>query len=162
MTAPLSLPKMHHVGIVVADLDRAFADFEARWGLQPAGSKEVTFTDAQVDGRTVTFTAHYGFFAVGETQIELIAPVSGDSVYTRFLAEHGEGLHHLAFIVGAISAHLDQAAAAGAPCALRTEAELPGLGRFVYADGAAHGALIELIEPISAHTDAQAGGLLTF
>ncbi|NLU74012.1 hypothetical protein HCC61_15205 [Streptomyces sp. HNM0575] len=140
------LPAMHHVGIVVEDVATAFEDFERRWGLRPAGSREVTFEEALVNGRETTFTAHYGFLAVGETQIELIAPVSGDSPYTEFLLAHGEGLHHLAFVVGSIDDQLGHVAATDKPCSIVTAGELPGLGRFVYADGAAHGTLIELIQ----------------
>jgi methylmalonyl-CoA/ethylmalonyl-CoA epimerase len=33
----------------------------------------------------------------GPLSIELIQPVTGESVYTEFLAKHGEGVHHLGF-----------------------------------------------------------------
>jgi hypothetical protein len=36
---------------------------------------------------------------VGGVQLELCQPVEGNSVYLDSLAEHGEGLHHLNFLV---------------------------------------------------------------
>ncbi len=35
---------------------------------------------------------------VGGVQLELVQPVSGDSIYADYLAKHGEGLHHVSFI----------------------------------------------------------------
>jgi hypothetical protein len=36
---------------------------------------------------------------VGGVQWELLQPLEGDSIYTEFLAQKGEGLHHVALIV---------------------------------------------------------------
>lgn len=36
---------------------------------------------------------------VGNVQLELVQPVDGDSIYADWIAEHGEGLHHLNFLV---------------------------------------------------------------
>lgn len=36
---------------------------------------------------------------VGAVQLELMEPVDGDSVHRDFLMQHGEGLHHLNFLV---------------------------------------------------------------
>src|ERR1044072_1269616 len=46
-------------------------------------------------GRSADFVAHISFSYAGDTQLELIAPVSGDSVYSEFLATAGPGLHHV-------------------------------------------------------------------
>jgi hypothetical protein len=50
-------------------------------------------------GKPSDFTAKVGYAMVGEMQIELIEPVSGASNYNDFIAKHGEGLHHLRFLV---------------------------------------------------------------
>jgi catechol 2,3-dioxygenase-like lactoylglutathione lyase family enzyme len=157
MSDGLRLPAIHHVGIVVADVTSALADFERNWGVPRAGSQEVPVADAMVSGKKTDFTAHYGFLAAGETQIELISPVSGDSPYATFLRERGEGLHHLAFVVASIDKQIEKLDQAGQPCAITTNAEVPGLLRFVYAAGAGHGALIELIEMASGRTGAGFG-----
>jgi catechol 2,3-dioxygenase-like lactoylglutathione lyase family enzyme len=46
-------------------------------------------------GKPADFTADISFSYAGETQLELIAPVQGDSVYTEFLHGAGPGIHHI-------------------------------------------------------------------
>jgi hypothetical protein len=46
-------------------------------------------------GRPADFVADISLSYAGETQLELIAPVSGDSIYTEFLDSPGPGLHHV-------------------------------------------------------------------
>ena len=40
-----------------------------------------------------------GFAKIGELQWELIEPLDNESIYSEFLQECGEGLHHIAFDV---------------------------------------------------------------
>ena len=46
-------------------------------------------------GRPANFVADISFSYAGDTQLELIAPVTGESVYTEFLDRAGPGLHHI-------------------------------------------------------------------
>lgn len=46
-------------------------------------------------GRPADFVAHISFSYAGDTQLELIAPVTGESVYTEFLDRSGQGSHHI-------------------------------------------------------------------
>ena len=46
-------------------------------------------------GRPADFVADISLSYAGDTQLELIAPVSGDSIYTEFLDRAGAGLHHI-------------------------------------------------------------------
>jgi catechol 2,3-dioxygenase-like lactoylglutathione lyase family enzyme len=46
-------------------------------------------------GAPADFTAHVSFSYAGDTQLELIQPVSGASMYTEFLERSGPGLHHV-------------------------------------------------------------------
>ncbi len=39
------------------------------------------------------------FIETGAVQIEFIEPLEGDNIYSEFLEEKGEGLHHLLFRV---------------------------------------------------------------
>lgn len=68
------------------------------------GDKRLARSLAEV----LDLTAHYGFLCAGQTQIELISPVSGDSPYATFLRERGQALHHLAFVVGSISKQIEK------------------------------------------------------
>ena len=46
-------------------------------------------------GRPADFVADISFSYAGDTQLELIAPVTGESIYTEFLDRAGPGLHHI-------------------------------------------------------------------
>jgi catechol 2,3-dioxygenase-like lactoylglutathione lyase family enzyme len=65
-------------------------------------------------GRPADFVAHISFSYAGDTQLELIAPVRGESVYTEFLDRAGPGLHHICVevddvdqAVSAVSVHTE-------------------------------------------------------
>jgi hypothetical protein len=47
-----------------------------------------------VRGEPADFVVHVSLGYVGDLQLELIQPVSGENIYTEFLAAHGPGLHH--------------------------------------------------------------------
>ena len=46
-------------------------------------------------GKPADFVADISLSYAGDTQLELIAPVRGESVYTEFLDRAGAGLHHV-------------------------------------------------------------------
>lgn len=46
-------------------------------------------------GEPADFTADISLSYAGDTQLEVIAPVTGDSIYTEFLNNAGAGLHHI-------------------------------------------------------------------
>ena len=46
-------------------------------------------------GAAADFVADISLSYAGEMQLELIAPVSGESIYTEFLDSAGPGLHHV-------------------------------------------------------------------
>jgi catechol 2,3-dioxygenase-like lactoylglutathione lyase family enzyme len=46
-------------------------------------------------GRPADFVADISLSYAGDTQLELIAPVAGESIYTEFLDRGGAGLHHI-------------------------------------------------------------------
>ena len=142
---PLALPPLYHIGIVVRDMDAASADFEARWGA--ATERIIELDCASVfRGAKTHLRARYGFIATGASEIELIQPVDDEpNPYNEFLADNGEGVHHLAYIVDSIGAYLDHVPD-HEELAVVSDAALPMGGRFVYVEGAAHGPLIELIE----------------
>jgi catechol 2,3-dioxygenase-like lactoylglutathione lyase family enzyme len=141
----LKLPPMLHVGIVVADMEKAAADYERLWGVETEGIVELEGTAATYRGEPITLSARYGFIRSGASEIEFIEPLSEPSPYSDFLrANGGDGIHHLAYLVDDIDPYLEHF---GAEAELLLDAAMPGDGgRFVYVDGVAHGATIELIQ----------------
>ncbi|OPX05080.1 VOC family protein [Mycobacterium sp. AT1] len=47
-------------------------------------------------GQPADFVAHVSLSYAGDTQLELIEPVRGESIYSEFLDGSGPGLHHVA------------------------------------------------------------------
>ncbi|WP_166905040.1 VOC family protein [Mycobacterium sp. DL440] len=91
-------------------------------------------------GRPADFVADISLSYAGDTQLELIAPVSGESIYTEFLERHGAGLHHICVEAAdpeAFEARLRDAEGAGTPVAC--QGEMPGGMRFAYLSAAGAG-----------------------
>ena len=90
-------------------------------------------------GEPADFVADISLSYAGDTQLELIAPVRGDSIYTEFLDRSGPGLHHVCQAVDD-SAGFDAAVAAaerdGAPVIM---AGSMGGMRFAYVSAEAAG-----------------------
>ncbi len=87
------------IGIVVRDLDASLRRYTDDYGIGPweiyqfnAGSAE----DLREDGRPVERSWRLAVTMVGHVMWELIEPLDDQSVYARFLAEKGEGVHHIA------------------------------------------------------------------
>ena len=78
---------LDHIGIAVKSLDAAKAIYEK---LGMPVSKQETVESEQM--RLV-------MVSVGETRLELLEPLSDDSVIGRFISKRGEGLHHVSLRV---------------------------------------------------------------
>lgn len=46
-------------------------------------------------GQPADFVASISLSYLGDMQLELIAPVRGENIYSEFLRDHGPGLHHI-------------------------------------------------------------------
>src|SRR5204863_3566274 len=78
--------RIHHVGVVVRQLADAYRFYRDVLGLPLL--KEATIPAQGVRA---------ALLAAGDTEIELLEPIDTTSGVARFLARHGEGLHHLCF-----------------------------------------------------------------
>lgn len=85
-----------HVAIAVEDLDTAVAEYERLYGAVPV-RREV------VAGQGV----EEAMIAVGGSHVQLLQPLSPDTAVGRFLAKHGEGMHHIALAVADIDAAIE-------------------------------------------------------
>jgi len=120
------------VGVVVTDLEDAIALYTSVFGMRVtlrAGNEQLGIAAA--------------FLEIGGAELELIAPTRGDSMVSKFLADRGPGLHHLAYAVGDIRKALADAKSQG----LELIDEEPRIGL--------HGVPIAFIHPKSV------GGVLT-
>lgn len=116
---------LHHVAIVVTDLDEALARYAT---LGFAGGERFVLPEQAVEVATIRS---------GSGWIELIRPTDPDGPIARYLAKRGEGVHHVAYAVPDLVATLNELAAAG----VRLIDTAPRLG--------AHGWRIAFVHPES-------------
>jgi methylmalonyl-CoA/ethylmalonyl-CoA epimerase len=130
------LKKIHHVGIVVRDLDRAFGFWRDVLGL--AVHKTAVVADQGVRA---------ALLSCGHSEIELLEPIDPTGTVARFLERRGEGLHHVCFETDDVAAELEAAKRKG--LAVIDPTPRPGLAGticFLHPKATA-GILIEYAQP---------------
>jgi methylmalonyl-CoA epimerase len=84
----LQVKKISHVAIASSDPQAAQTLYEEILGLTHIGSEEV---------RSEGVNTH--FYQVGESNVEILEPLSTDSPVGKFLDRKGPGIHHIALEV---------------------------------------------------------------
>ena len=120
------------MGIAVSDLDQSIELYRTVFGAE--------LVDRKANEKEGLAAA---FMRMGDSELELMAPLRDDSPVGKFLAKRGPGLHHVAYAVPDIAQALEAARASGLDL---IDAE-PRMGM--------HGSRIAFIHPKSA------GGVLT-
>lgn len=96
------LGRVHHVAMVVADVNASLRFWRDTLGLQLE-----TVLPMPSDGVTIAF------LGIGESKIELVQPTDAATGVARFLAGKGEGFHHVCFEVPDLAAAVVELATAG-------------------------------------------------
>jgi methylmalonyl-CoA/ethylmalonyl-CoA epimerase len=87
------------LGIVVRDLEATVRRYEDDYGIGPWRFDRIDLGAAnnyREYGRPVERSNRVAFATVGRVMWELIEPLDEDGIYACFLAEKGEGVHHVA------------------------------------------------------------------
>jgi methylmalonyl-CoA epimerase len=127
--------RVHHVAVVVRDIDAALAVYRDMLGLPvslvlPIESDEVIIA----------------FLDVGESKVELVQPTSASTGVARFLERKGEGFHHVCFETPDVDATLAQLAQDGVEL-IDQEARRGAEGPVAFLHPrSCNGVLVELIE----------------
>jgi methylmalonyl-CoA/ethylmalonyl-CoA epimerase len=133
--------RIDHVGVAVEQLDRALELYRDGFELELAHREIVEQQGVEAV-----------LLDVGESHVELLAPLAPDTPVGRFLAKNGPGLHHVAYQVADIDSTLRALEQAG----LRLIDEQPRAGirgsrvAFVHPRSTA-GVLTEIVQPAGAH-----------
>jgi methylmalonyl-CoA/ethylmalonyl-CoA epimerase len=92
--------KLHHVCIVVRDIDKTRAYYESV-GIGPWQEYPplVEYTDLQVPSASAFTKMRYQVCNISNMQLQLCEPPQQDCPQRRFLDEKGEGVFHLGFEV---------------------------------------------------------------
>jgi len=93
-------PRIAHVGVAVPDLDAALGFYRDVLGLTPHPTEEA-------DGAAIAS------LPFGESEVELLAPLTTDGPIARFLEQRGPGIHHICYQVPDLDAALARCRAAG-------------------------------------------------
>jgi len=83
--------RIDHVGIVVAEIDSALSVYSESFGMELVHREVLDELGLEV-----------ALLEIGESHIELLAPLSPDSV----IGDAGPGMHHVAYGVGDLDASL--------------------------------------------------------
>jgi methylmalonyl-CoA/ethylmalonyl-CoA epimerase len=131
-----NIKKIHHVAVVVEDIERSLLFWRDALGMSLSQVKNVPEQNARI-----------AFLPAGEAEVELIQPMGSDSGLARYLEKRGPGMHHICVQVDAIEPMLEQLKRRGVR--LINENAMPGgegkLYAFVHPESTG-GVLVELYE----------------
>jgi methylmalonyl-CoA/ethylmalonyl-CoA epimerase len=138
--------KLDHLAIVVKDIHKAVDFYSKAFGLEFEEVAEHQLpADVITRGKPTPYTMRVSFAQMGPMRLELVQVVEGDCLYTEFLQEHGEGVHHLGYEVADIEKEIANAEEQGLEmiCHLK----IVGIMAFAHFDpGKTNGARIELVQ----------------
>jgi len=98
----VNVNRLDHIGIAVENLETSSILYRDVLGIEHGGVEDVPDQKVRV-----------AFFPVGDSEIELLEPTTGDSPIAQFIAKRGAGIHHMAIRVDNLPAALDRAREAG-------------------------------------------------
>ena len=131
------LKRIHHVGVVVANLEGALRFWRDILGLRFA--KSATIEEQGVRA---------ALLKVGDSEIELLEPIDPENGVGKFLARRGGGLHHLCFETDDVARELDGARSKGIQLIdQKPRHGLAGMICFLHPK-ATRGVLVEYAQPL--------------
>ncbi|HTO22801.1 MAG TPA: VOC family protein [Spirochaetia bacterium] len=150
MDPAAELPPLGHVGYVVEDVDASVESLRRMLGAPAFRTYDYVPVNAWVQGRPLRplrLRIAMGTLT-GDTRIELIQPVEGDTPHARFLREKGPGLHHLAFYSDRYEEWRQSFKARGAEIVFEAEAEddVVGYRRSLYVQVTGMASIVEISE----------------
>ena len=133
----LTVIRVHHVGIVVRDAGAAAETYQRALGLEPL---------AQEDYRGM---ARVVFLRAGDAMLEMIQPLTEETIWAAALRERGEGVHHFALQVDDLHTAIETLTAKGTRFLQARPSRAPGNTLSIFLDPATTGGpLIELVQEI--------------
>jgi methylmalonyl-CoA/ethylmalonyl-CoA epimerase len=133
--------RLHHVGVVVKDINKAIAYLESM-GFGPfsagPGKKTVTIPfKGELHGKPAEWKTTISNASLGDVELEILEPTEGNQALKESLDATGEGLHHIGFLTNNLEAAIAEQTRLGSKIWTRSLA--PGKRNFVYFEGTALG-----------------------
>jgi catechol 2,3-dioxygenase-like lactoylglutathione lyase family enzyme len=116
--AKVNVTGIDHVAIVVKDLHKTAENY---WNILGIGPWDIYLWEAPLvynrkyQGKPAWAREKIALAQVGAIRLELCQPVEGDSIMQDFLDEHGEGIHHMGFLVDDLDKTVEVLANQGFP-----------------------------------------------
>lgn len=94
--------KFDHFGVVVRDMEKALVSYR-KCGIGPFERMHLNAFERRLLGRPADDIQQVMRMGkIGNTRLELIQPISGESIHMDSLRNRGEGINHISFEVDAI------------------------------------------------------------
>lgn len=90
------------IGILVNDIEKVSQAYAAFFGVEKPDwfwTDSVDVAQTEFKGQPSEARSKLAFFDMGSLQLELIEPDHNPSTWREHLDEHGEGPHHIAFVI---------------------------------------------------------------
>jgi methylmalonyl-CoA/ethylmalonyl-CoA epimerase len=91
------IKRINHIAVLVEDIDTSLKFWHDILGIEPSHISNIQNEAARI-----------AFLPLGESEIELVQPITSDSGLSRFLEKHGPGIHHLCLEVDDLQGLLKQ------------------------------------------------------
>jgi methylmalonyl-CoA/ethylmalonyl-CoA epimerase len=130
------IKKVHHIGIVVKDLDATIKIYNKILGKKPdslAGNDEIGIKFAN--------------YRLGDVMLEFLEG-SAKSNIPAYIKAHGEGIQHLSFETDDIDGELEKLSAAGVKLQDKKPNVLPDLKYAFVGPEGSQGVMIEVVQPV--------------
>ena len=99
--------KVDQLGFVYKDIEKQARIFETLFNVPKFAILPETTEFVKYRGKDEEVNNKLAISRQFNTQIELIQPISGDSLYNEFIDKRREGLHHISFFVENIEAYIE-------------------------------------------------------
>ena len=90
-----NLKRLDHIAVLVSDLDLALDFWQEKLGLSLDHVETISSMAVKI-----------AFLPLGESEIELVQPITEDSGLAKYLSKRGPGLHHICIETDDINAKL--------------------------------------------------------
>jgi len=134
MVAGMKITRIHHLTVAVRDTDRAAQTFAALLGLRPDGGDTAS-----------AFGVRTRDLALGDSTLQLAAPLQDDGPVMRFIERKGEGFYNLALEVDDLDEAIESLAGRGIKVSEPVDSS-PGVRSSFITMSATHGLSIQLVQ----------------
>jgi methylmalonyl-CoA/ethylmalonyl-CoA epimerase len=142
----LNMPSISHIGLVVKDAEKT-ARFYESLGIKPFIRLKLPASSREIHGKTVDSNSISVKLLLAECKgvgVEILQPLSGESIQKEFLDKYGQGVHHIAIQVTDLEKSISEFISRGMKIAYRVTF-LPD-GGAVYMEAEEAATMIELIQ----------------